>query len=79
MNTAIAQTQHINNEASLLRLETTSTEKRFYQYKKFLLIATNIFDHLYLSFSIASRLRKTCLLNEFSNIRRSRAYDTNRD
>jgi len=42
MHTVIAQTQNINNEASLLLLETTSTEKRSYQYNKFFyLIVTN--------------------------------------
>ena len=34
MYTAIAQTRNINIEASSLLLDTTSTEKRSYQYNK---------------------------------------------
>ena len=41
MYTTIAQTRNINIEASSLLLETTSTEKRSYQYNKFYLIVTN--------------------------------------
>jgi len=42
MYTAISQTRNINIEASLLLLETTSVEKRSYEYNKFLLfIVTN--------------------------------------
>jgi len=41
MYTAIAQTRNINIEASLLLLDTTSTKKRYYQYNRFYLIATN--------------------------------------
>ena len=46
MYTAIAQTRNINIEASWLLLETTSTEKRSYQYHKFLSYHYQSFDDL---------------------------------
>ena len=46
MYTAIAQTQNINIEVSSLLLDTTSTEKRSYQYKKFLSYHYHYFDYL---------------------------------
>ena len=47
MYTAIAQTRNINIKASSLLLDTTSTEKRSYQYNKFLLkIVTKYFDYV---------------------------------
>jgi len=46
MYTAIAQVQNINLEASSLPLDTTSTEKRSYQYKKFLSYRYQYFDYL---------------------------------
>jgi len=49
MYTAIAQTRNINIEASSLLLETTSTEKRSYQYNKFLSYRYNYFEDLFRS------------------------------
>jgi len=46
MYTAIAQTRNINIKASSLPLDTTSTEKRSYQYKKFLSYRYKYFDDL---------------------------------
>ena len=46
MYTAIAQTRNINIEASSLLLDTTSTEKRSYQYNKFLSYRYKYFDDL---------------------------------
>jgi len=46
MYTAIAQTQNINIEVSSLLLDTTSTEKRSYQYKQFLSYHYQYFDYL---------------------------------
>ena len=48
MYTAIAQTRNINIEASSLLLDTTSTEKRSYQYNKLstLLYHYQHFDYL---------------------------------
>jgi len=46
MYTAIALTRNINIEASSQLLETTSTEKRFYQYNKLLLYRYQYFDTL---------------------------------
>ena len=70
--TTIAQTRNINIEASSQLLHTTCTEKRFYQYNKFLLDRYQYFDDLYQSSSILSSLHYLCLLNEFSDTRRSR-------
>jgi len=51
MYTSIAQTRNINIEASSLLLETTSTEKRSYQYNKLstLLYGYQYFDDLHRS------------------------------
>ena len=49
MYTAIAQTRNINIEASSLLLDTTSTEKRSYQYNKFLSYRYQYFEDLSLS------------------------------
>jgi len=51
MYTAIAQTWNINIEASSQLLDTTSTEKRSYQYIKLstLLYCYQYFDYLYRS------------------------------
>jgi len=51
MYTAIAQTRNINIDASSLLLDTTSTEKRSYQYNKLstLLYRYQYFDYLYRS------------------------------
>jgi len=46
MYTAIAHTRNINIEASSLLLDTTSTEKRSYQYNKFLSYRYKYFDYL---------------------------------
>jgi len=54
MYTAIAQTRNINIEASSLLLDTTSTEKRPYQYNKLstLLYRYQYFDYPYRSESL---------------------------
>jgi len=54
MYTAIAQTQNINIQASSLLLDTTSTEKRSYEYHKLstLLYRYQYFDNLYRSKSL---------------------------
>ena len=54
MYTAIAETRNINIQASSLLLETTSTEKRSYQYNKLptLLYRYQLFDDLYRSESL---------------------------
>jgi len=52
MNTALAQTPNINMEASSLRLETTSTKKRSYQYNKLSPLIYQYFDYLYRSESL---------------------------
>jgi len=49
MYTAIAQTRNINIEGFSLLLDTTSTEKRSYQYNKFLLDRYQYFYNLYQS------------------------------
>jgi len=51
MYTAIAQTRNINIAASLLLLDTTSTEKRSYQYNMLstLLYRYQYFEYLYQS------------------------------
>jgi len=68
MYTAIAQMRNINIEASLLLLDTTSMEKRSYQYNKFLpFIFTNI-STIYTEVNIISSLHYSCLLNKFSDI-----------
>jgi len=46
MYTAFAQTWNINIKASSLLLDTTSTEKRSYQYNKFLPYCYQYFDDL---------------------------------
>jgi len=46
MYTAIALTRNINIEASVLLLDTTSTEKRSYQYNKFLSYRYQYFNYL---------------------------------
>ena len=46
MYSVIAQTRNINIEASSLLLETTSAEKRSYQYNKFLSYRYQYFDYL---------------------------------
>jgi len=69
MYTAIAQTQNINIEASSLLLETTSTDRRSYQYNKFRqFIVTNTTSTMYTEVPIISSLHYSCLLNEFSDI-----------
>jgi len=61
--------QGINIEASSLLLETTSTDKRSYQYNKFLqFIVTNITSTMYTEGPIISSLHYSYLLNEFSDI-----------
>jgi len=52
MYTAIAQTRNINIKASPLLLRTTSTEKRSYQYNKFLSYRYQYFDYLPQSISL---------------------------
>ena len=47
MYTAIAQTRNINIEASSLLLDTTSTEKRSYQYNK---LSTLLYRYQYLDY-----------------------------
>jgi len=73
MYTAIAQTWNINIEASSLLLDTTSTEKRSYQYNKFLLDRYQYFNDICQSSSTVSSLHYSCLLKEFSDTRRSRS------
>jgi len=69
MYTAIARTQNINMKASSLLLETTSTDKRSYQYNKFLqFIVMNTTSTMYTEVPIISSLHYSCLLNEFSDI-----------
>ena len=70
MYTAIAQTRNINIEASSLLLETTSTEKRSYQYNKlfYTFISLPILRRSIPKCSIISSLHYSCLLNEFSDI-----------
>jgi len=63
----IAQTQNINIEASSLLLQTKSTEKRSYQYNKFLLIATNT-STIFTEVAFISSLHYSCLLNHLSDI-----------
>jgi len=46
MYTAIAQTRNINIEASSLLLDTTSTEKRSYQYNK---LSTLLYRYQYIN------------------------------
>jgi len=46
MYTVIAQKRNMNIEASSLLLDTTSTEKRSYQYNKFLSYRYKSFDDL---------------------------------
>jgi len=46
MYTAIAQTRNINIQASSLLLDTTSTEKRLYQYNTFLSYLYQYLDYL---------------------------------
>ena len=46
MYSAIAQTRNINIKASSLLLDTTSTEKKSYQYHKFLYYRYQYFDDL---------------------------------
>jgi len=68
MYTAIAQTQNINIEPSSLLLDTTCTEKRSYQYMKFLpFIVTNT-STIYAEVNIIYNLHYLYLLNEFSDI-----------
>jgi len=47
MYTAIAQTRNINIEASSLLLDTTSTEKRSYQYNK---LSTLLYRYQYVDY-----------------------------
>jgi len=70
MYTAIAQTRNINIEASSLLLETTSTEKRSYQYNKlfYTFISLPILRRSIPKRIIISSLYYSCLLNEFSDI-----------
>jgi len=71
MYTAIAQTRNINIEASSRLLDTTSTEKRSYQYNKLFYTFISL-PILRRSISkqtiISSSLHYSCLLNEFSDI-----------
>jgi len=68
MYTAIAYTRNINIDASSLLLETTSMEKRSYQYNKFLpFIVTNT-STIYTEVNIISSQHYLCLLNAFSDI-----------
>jgi len=46
MYATIAQMQNTNIEASSLQLDTTSTEKRSYQYNKFFAYRYQCFDYL---------------------------------
>jgi len=68
MYTVIAQMWNINIEASSLLLDTTSTEKRSYQYNKFLHIIVTNTSTIYTEVNIISSLYYWCLLNEFSDI-----------
>jgi len=70
MYTAIAQTRNINIEASSLLLDTTSTEKRSYQYKKlsYTFISLPILRRSIPKQTIISSLSYSCLLSEFSDI-----------
>ena len=70
MYTAIAQTRNINIEASSLLLDTTSTEKRSYQYNKlfYTFISLPIPRRSISKQVIISSLHYSCLLNEFSDI-----------
>jgi len=70
MYTAIAQTRNINIEASSWLLETTSTEKRFYQYNKlfYTFISLPILRQSIPKQIIISSLHYSRLLNEFSDI-----------
>jgi len=68
MYTGIAQTRNINIEASSPLLETISTEKRSYHYKKlYIFIVTNTLT-IYLEVTFISSLHYLCLLNQFSDI-----------
>ena len=68
MYTAIAYTRNIIIEASSLQLDTTSTEKRSYQYNKVLhFIVTNT-STIYTEVTFISSLQYSCLLSEFSDI-----------
>jgi len=68
MYTAIAYTRNINIDASSLLLETSSMEKRSYQYNKFLpFIVTNT-STIYTEVNIISSQHYLCLLNAFSDI-----------
>ena len=69
----IAQMQNMNIKASSLLLDTTSTDKRSYQYNKILLDRHQYFDDLRHSSSTVSGLNYTGLRNEFSHTRRSRS------
>jgi len=70
MYTAIAQTRNITIEASSLLLETTSTEKRSYQYNKlfYTFISLPVLRRSIPKRIIISSLHYSCLLNEFSDI-----------
>ena len=70
MYTAIAQTRNINIEASSLLLDTTSTEKRSYQYNKlfYTFISLPTLRRSISKPTIISSLHYSCLLNEFSDI-----------
>ena len=46
MYTAIAQTRNMSIEASSMPLDTTSAEKRSYQYNQFVLYGYQYFDDL---------------------------------
>ena len=70
MYTAISQTRNINIEASSRLLDTTSTEKRSYQYNKlfYTFISLPILRRSISKQVIISSLHYSCFLNEFSDI-----------
>jgi len=71
MYTAIRHTWNLNIKASSLQLDTRSTEKRSYEYNKFLLDRYQYFHNLRQSSYIVSSLHHLCLLNEFPETRQS--------
>jgi len=70
MYTAIAQTRKINIKASSRLLDTTSPEKRSYEYNKlfYTFILLPILGRSISKQTIISSLHYSCLLKEFSDI-----------
>jgi len=70
MYTAIAQTRNINIEVSSRLLDTTSTEKRSYQYNNlfYTFILLPILRRSISKQTLISSLHYSCRLNQFSDI-----------